>query len=67
MWPSCSTSYLQRSVDRILSGSDFPINLLDVDSYNEYLQGFGCTPHLTDGDKNLFCSVNSERFLFHNG
>ena len=67
MWPSCSTSYLQRSVDRILSGSDFPINLLDVDSYNEHLQEFGGTPHLTDSDKDLFCSVNPETFLFHNG
>jgi hypothetical protein len=38
-----------------------------VDSYNEYLQGFDRTPHLTDGDKDLFCSVNPERFLFHNG
>ena len=52
---------------RLLFGSDFPINLLDVDSYNEYLQGFGGTPHLTDSDKELFCSVNPERFLFHNG
>jgi len=36
-----------------------------VDSYNEYLRGFGCTPHLTDSSKDLFCSVNSEKFLFH--
>jgi hypothetical protein len=36
-------------------------------SLNEYLQDFGCTPHLTDGYKDLFCSVNPEKFLFHNG
>lgn len=49
---------------RILFGSDFPINLLDVDSYNDYLRSFAATPHLTDGDRNLFGSVNPERFLF---
>ena len=50
---------------RILFGSDFPINLLDVDSCNEYLQCFDRTPHFTDGDKDLFRSVNPEMFLFH--
>jgi len=52
---------------RILFGSDFPINLLDVDSYNDYLRAFGGTPHLTDGEKALFCSANPDRFLFGNG
>lgn len=50
---------------RILFGSDFMINLLDIDSYNQYLDGFIGTgnPIATD-DRILFCSTNPERFLF---
>jgi len=50
---------------RILFGSDFMINLLDVDSYNDYLRQFAeVTGSVSDEDKNLFCSSNPEDFLF---
>lgn len=50
---------------RILFGSDFMINLLDIDSYNQYINGFvdKGNPLSTD-DRILFCSSNPERFLF---
>jgi hypothetical protein len=51
--------------DRILFGSDFLMNLLWIDSYNDYLGLFDATAHLRPEEKDLFCSVNPERFLFH--
>lgn len=48
---------------KILFGSDFMINLLDIDSYNDYLRKFIDAP-VEAADKALFCSVNPDRFLF---
>jgi len=52
---------------RILFGSDFMINLLEIDSYagylNQYAKAGNGDPGFND-DKNLFCSTNPERFLF---
>jgi predicted TIM-barrel fold metal-dependent hydrolase len=50
--------------ERILFGSDFMINLLWSPSYNKYIEDFCKTAHLADNEKNLFCSINPERFLF---
>jgi len=49
---------------KMLFGSDFMINLLDMDSYNDYLGRFIKTADIIDDDKILFCSSNPERFLF---
>jgi predicted TIM-barrel fold metal-dependent hydrolase len=49
--------------ERILFGSDFMINLIWIDSYNQYLSTFFNTPHISD-EKERFCSINPERFLF---
>lgn len=50
---------------RILFGSDFMINLLDSDSYNEYLTAFlGKGNPLGEEDRVRFCSANPEKFLF---
>ena len=49
---------------RVLFGSDFPINLLSIDSYNRYLNIFSRTRSFTDKDKDAFCRINPERFLF---
>ena len=50
--------------DRILFGSDFMINLLWCNSYNDYLELFLKTKHLTKEDKQALCSDNPARFLF---
>ena len=49
---------------RILFGSDFAVNLMGVESYNEFLDLFSRTKHLTPEEKLAFCSTNPERFLF---
>jgi predicted TIM-barrel fold metal-dependent hydrolase len=49
---------------RILFGTDFAVNLMWTDSYNQYLGLFSHTPALTPEEKHAFCSVNPERFLF---
>lgn len=54
-----------RLKQRILFGSDFMINLLDIDSYNQYINGFVDKENpITTDDRALFCSTNPERFLF---
>ena len=50
--------------NRILFGSDYLINLLDIDSYDKYLQKFSATKTIDGNYKNLFCSENPEKFLF---
>lgn len=49
---------------RILFGTDFAVNLMWIDSYNQYLGLFSRTAALTPGEKHAFCSTNPERFLF---
>lgn len=56
---------LQVLQPRILFGSDFAVNLMWIESYNKYLDLFSHTPSLTPQEKNLFCSTNPARFLFH--
>jgi hypothetical protein len=53
----------EKIIPRILFGSDFMINLLWSDSYNQYLNTFITTPFVKDW-KHRFCSENPERFLF---
>lgn len=50
--------------DRILFGSDFMINLLWLESYNEYINYFKNTKHLDSEVRFKFSNTNSERFLF---
>lgn len=52
------------SESRILFGSDFVINLIWSESYNDYLYNFLETPHLDDRQKELMCEINPEKFLF---
>jgi hypothetical protein len=49
--------------DRILFGTDFMINLMWTQSYNQYLKYFIETSSLTN-QKVKLCNENSERFLF---
>ena len=48
----------------ILFGSDFLINLMWSDSYNEYLNNFLMTTFLDDRQKSELCETNPEKFLF---
>jgi hypothetical protein len=50
--------------NKILFGSDFMICLARVDSYNDYLSAFVQTKHFTVQDKERFCSLNPQKFLF---
>jgi len=49
---------------RILFGSDYVINLIWSESYNEYLYNFIQTNHLDDRQKELMCEINPKKFLF---
>ena len=49
---------------KILFGTDFIINLIWSDSYNQYLENLLETPHLTDHQKELISEKNPEKFLF---
>jgi len=48
---------------RILFGSDFPINLMSLDSYDEYLSVFSKSSSIHDF-REQFCSINPHKFLF---
>jgi len=54
----------QRLLERTLFGTDFMINLLSIDSYNEYLKIYRTTKNLGDEEKERFCSTNPWNFLF---
>jgi len=54
----------KRLLERTLFGTDFMINLLWIDSYNEYLTIFRNTKNLSDKEKERFCSTNPWNFLF---
>jgi hypothetical protein len=49
---------------KILFGTDFVINLIWSDSYNEYLNNFIQSPYLDDRQKELISEINPEKFLF---
>ncbi len=50
--------------NKVLFGTDFMINLLWLESYNEYLKDFADTTHFTDKLKMKLVNENAERFLF---
>ncbi len=54
-----------RLSQHILFGSDFMINLMWANSYNEYLHRFIKTTHIGEQEKLLFCNENPARFLYH--
>ncbi len=60
----CDTEKRTRLTEKILFGSDFMINLLWANSYNEYLDLFLTTDKITDTEKIQFCNRNSAKFLF---
>ena len=53
-----------RLKNRVLFGSDFTINLMLTESYNGYLEIFSRTDSFNPAEKDGFCSVNPEQFLF---
>lgn len=54
----------KNSESNILFGTDFIINLMWSNSYNEYLNNFIRNPFLDDRQKEQMCEINPERFLF---
>ena len=56
-------TYGNKVLDKMLFGSDFMINLLWTNSYNQYLENYKYTNALK-GQKEQICSINPERFLF---
>jgi hypothetical protein len=54
----------ENTESNILFGSDFIINLIWSDSYNEYLNNFIQSPYLDKRQKELISEINPERFLF---
>jgi hypothetical protein len=59
-----STDDRTRLMDRIIFGSDFMINLMQIDTYGSYMEYFARTNEFTAEDKEKLCSINPERFLF---
>lgn len=49
---------------KLLFGSDFMINLLWCDSYNDYLETFFRTDQISCQDKAALCTFNPEKFLW---
>lgn len=49
--------------DRILFGSDFPVNLFGIDSYGDYVKNFFLAS-LDTNQKHKFCSENPGKFLW---
>lgn len=50
--------------ERLLFGTDFSINLTNIDNYQDYITKFLNTRHLTEEQKLKMCSKNPEQFLF---
>jgi hypothetical protein len=55
---------LDKLTGRLLFGSDFAVNLMWIESYNQYVDIFSRTEALTPAEKLAICSTNPERFLF---
>ena len=49
--------------NRIMFGTDFPVDLPNIDSYNQYIGLLSDSASIAEY-RNLLCSVNPERFLF---
>ena len=50
--------------EKLLFGSDFMINLIDMESYNRYLELFARTQAFDTKQKAAFANTNPERFLW---
>lgn len=60
----CNGDERRNLEEKIIFGSDFMINLLDIESYSGYIEIFSNSEYLTARQKNLFCNENPQRFLF---
>jgi predicted TIM-barrel fold metal-dependent hydrolase len=63
-YESISKHFNDKTETSILFGTDFVINLLWSESYNEYLDNFILNKHLSEYQKELMSNTNPERFLF---
>ena len=53
-----------RLIKKIIFGSDFMINLQDIQTYSTYLQYFAETQAFTLEEKDLLCNGNAMKYLF---
>ena len=53
-----------RLIRKIIFGSDFMINLQDIQTYGTYMQYFADTKAFTLEEKDLLCHTNAMRYLF---
>ena len=49
---------------KILFGTDFSVNLISIDSYNEYFKIFSNSDYIDRDKRENYCSLNPEKFLF---
>jgi len=55
---------IEKLKNRVLFGSDFLINLIETESYGDYLVKFITASEFTPDEKLRFCTNNPERYLF---
>ncbi len=55
---------LQKIKKRLMFGSDFSVNLINIDSYSDFIDIFSKTDKLHSEEKHKFCSTNPATFLF---
>lgn len=51
-------------LDKIIFGSDFMINLQDIETYGKYLEYFANTEAFTLDEKHQLCHVNAMKYLY---
>jgi hypothetical protein len=56
----------EKIMDKIIFGSDFMINLMAIDSYEPYMNYFSQTKAFSINEKEKFCSINPEKYLYIN-
>jgi hypothetical protein len=54
----------KKLMERVMFGTDFSINLLDIQSYNAYVKIFADDIAFKGPEKERFCSLNPQSFLF---
>ncbi|WP_076790063.1 amidohydrolase family protein [Chlorobium sp. KB01] len=54
----------KRLIRKIIFGSDFMINLMNIEKYSTYLEYFAETEALTLVEKELLCHTNAMKFLY---
>jgi hypothetical protein len=65
LYDGSTPDFQDRLLKRVMFGSDFSINLFDIDSYNAYVALFDKDEAFKSAEKHRFCCLNPQEFLFH--